>query len=66
MNSDLAAFFSEFSSEFPVALERVLGNQITDVNLRWTKGTAMRLAQLLSEHNVELERKDPSSAASLL
>lgn len=58
LHSDLAAFFAEFSSEFPVALERILGHQITDVKPRWAKGTAMRVARLLSDHIVELERKD--------
>lgn len=58
LHSDLAAFFFEFSSEFPIALERILGNQITDVKPRWAKGTALRVARILSDHIVELERKD--------
>ena len=58
LQSDLAEFFAEFSAEFPVALERILGNQITDVKPRWAKGTALRVARLLSDHIVELERKD--------
>ena len=58
LHSDLALFFSEFSSEFPVALERILGNQIVDVKPRWAKGTANRVARLLSDHIIELERKD--------
>lgn len=58
LQSDLAEFFAEFSAEFPVALERILGNQITDVKPRWAKGTANRVARLLSDHIVELERKD--------
>jgi len=58
LQSDLASFFCEFSAEFPVALERILGNQITDVKPRWAKGTANRVARLLSDHIIELERKD--------
>ncbi|MXO71783.1 helix-turn-helix transcriptional regulator [Alteraurantiacibacter buctensis] len=58
LQSDLADFFAEFSAEFPVALERILGNQIADVKPRWAKGTALRVARLLSDHIVELERKD--------
>lgn len=58
LQSDLAAFFAEFCGEFPVALERILGNQIVDVKPRWAKGTANRVARLLSDHIIELERKD--------
>ena len=58
LQSDLATFFAEFNAEFPVALERILGNQITDVKPRWAKGTANRVARLLSDHIIELERKD--------
>ena len=58
LQSDIAAFFAEFNAEFPVALERILGNQITDVKPQWAKGTANRVARLLSDHIVELERKD--------
>lgn len=58
LQSDIAAFVSEFNAEFPVALERILGNQITDVKPRWAKGTANRVARLLSDHIIELERKD--------
>jgi len=40
------------------ALERVLGNQVHEVKPRWAKGTAHRVARLLSDHIDELERKD--------
>ena len=46
------------SGELPSAFERVLGNQVHDVKPRWAKGTAHRVARLLSDHIDELERKD--------
>lgn len=58
LESDLARFFEDFTGELPSALERVLGNQIHDVKPRWAKGTAHRVARLLSDHIDELERKD--------
>ena len=58
LQSDLADFFEDFSGELPFALERVLGNQVHDVKPRWAKGTAQRVARLLSDHIDELERKD--------
>ena len=58
LQSDLAQFFEDFSGELPSALERVLGNQVHDVKPRWAKGTAHRVARLLSDHIDELERKD--------
>lgn len=58
LKSDLAQFFEAFSGELPSALERVLGNQLYQVKPRWAKGTAQRVARLLSDHLDELERKD--------
>ena len=58
LQSDLAQFFEEFTGELPAALERALGNQISDVRPRWAKGTAHRVARLLSDHIEELERRD--------
>ena len=58
LQSDLAQFFEDFSGELPSALERVLGNQVHEVKPRWAKGTAHRVARLLSDHIDELERKD--------
>ncbi len=58
MQSDLAEFFEEFSAEFPLALQRSLGDQVGDVKPRWAKGAANRVARLLSDHIMELERKD--------
>lgn len=58
LQTDLARFFEDFTGELPTALERVLGNQVHDVRPRWAKGTAHRVARLLSDHIDELERKD--------
>ena len=58
LQTDLARFFEDFAGELPSALERVLGNQVLDVKQRWAKGTAHRVARLLSDHIEELERKD--------
>lgn len=58
LKSDLAQFFEEFIGELPSALERALGNQVHDIKSRWAKGTAHRVARLLSDHIDELERKD--------
>lgn len=58
IDSDFGTFLAEFSMELPAALHRVLGNQLNDVKPRWAKGAAGRLAQILSEHITEMERKD--------
>lgn len=58
LQTDLAEFFEEFIGELPSALERTLGNQIAGVRPRWAKGTAHRVARLLSDHIDELERRD--------
>lgn len=58
LQSDLAQFFEDFTGELPSALERVLGNQVHSVRPRWAKGTAHRVARLLSDHIEELERRD--------
>ena len=58
LQSDLADFFEEFSAEFPLALQRSLGDQVGDVKPRWAKGAANRVARLLADHISELERKD--------
>jgi hypothetical protein len=66
LQSDLARFFEEFTGELPSALERVLGNQINEVKPRWAKGTAHRVARLLSDHIDELERRDVLSGEALM
>ncbi len=58
LQTDLASFFEELVCELPHALVRVLGNQVHDVEPRWAKGTAHRVARLLSDHLEELQRKD--------
>lgn len=58
LHTDLALFFAEFSAELPSALERTLGNQMADLKPRWAKGTAQRVARLLSDHLDDLERRD--------
>ena len=58
LDQPVAHFLDGFLSELPAALERVLGNQLVDVRPRWAKGTAHRVARLLSDHIDELERRD--------
>ena len=58
LQSDLAKFFEEFSTEFPRALHRSLGENVGDVKPRWAKGTANRVSRMLSDHISELQRKD--------
>ena len=58
LQSDLAAFFEEFSAEFPRALQKCLGDHVGDLKPRWAKGAANRVARMLSDHITELERKD--------
>ena len=58
INEPVAQFLDGFLSELPAALERVLGNQLVDIRPRWAKGTAHRVARLLSDHIEELERRD--------
>lgn len=58
LESDLAEFLEEFSTEFPRALHRSLGENVGDVKSRWAKGTANRVARMLSDHISELDRKD--------
>lgn len=58
IDGELASFLDEFGRELPVALERVLGSHLHGVKARWAKGTAHRVAKLLSDHMDELERRD--------
>ena len=58
LQSGLAQFFEDFSTEFPKALEKLLGDRIGDINPRWARGTANRTARLLTDHIAELDRKD--------
>ena len=58
LDTDFGNFLEEFLAELPSALERVLGNQLGEIRPRWAKGTAQRVARLLSDHIDELEKKD--------
>jgi hypothetical protein len=58
----IAHFLESFFAELPAALDRTLGNQLQEVRPRWAKGTAQRVARLLSDHIDELERKDALAA----
>lgn len=58
LDTDIGLFLEQFLEELPSALERVLGNQLQEVRPRWAKGTAQRVARLLSDHIEDLERKD--------
>lgn len=64
LDTDLSAFLEDFMTELPLALERVLGNQLNEIRPRWAKGTAHRVARLLSDHIEELERRDALYVAS--
>lgn len=57
-DTDLATFLEDFLAELPDALKRVLGNQLHELRPRWAKGTAHRVARLLSDHIDDLERRD--------
>jgi hypothetical protein len=57
-NTNVGAFLSEFLTALPVALVCELGTKLHDVRPRWAKGTAQRVARLLSDHIEELERND--------
>lgn len=58
IDAELGGFLDEFGRELPLALERALGNQLHEIKARWAKGTAHRVAKLLSDHMDELERRD--------
>ena len=58
LQTDLALFFDELIRALPVALERQLGERLHDIKPVWARGTAQRIARLLSEHIEEITRKD--------
>ena len=55
---DISQFLEGFLTELLPAMERVLGNQLSEIKPRWGKGAAYRLARLLADHVDELERRD--------
>ena len=59
LQTDLALFFEELVRHLPDALETQLGDYLHDIKPHWAKGTAKRIAQMLSEHMEGLARKDP-------
>ena len=56
--TEIGRFLEDFLTALPVALACELGSRLQDVRPRWAKGTAHRMARLLSDHIDELERKD--------
>ncbi|KWV92523.1 hypothetical protein [Erythrobacter sp. AP23] len=57
--TNIGAFLGEFLTTLPVALVRELGSGLQEVRPRWAKGSAHRVARLLSDNIKDLERKDP-------
>lgn len=56
--TEIGQFLEDFLTALPVALACELGSRLQDVRQRWAKGTAHRVARLLSDHIDELQRKD--------
>jgi plasmid maintenance system antidote protein VapI len=56
--TQIGRFLEDFLTAMPVALACELGSRLQEVRPRWAKGTAHRIARLLSDHIEELERKD--------
>ena len=55
---DMSQFLEGFLTELVPALERTLGNQLSEIKPRWAKGAAHRLARILADHIDEIERRD--------
>lgn len=58
IDTDIGTFLGAFLTALPVALTCELGSRLQEVRPRWAKGTAQRIARLLSEHIDDLERRD--------
>lgn len=56
--TEIGRFLEDFLTAIPTALACELGSRLQEVRPRWAKGTAHRVARLLSDHIDELERKD--------
>ncbi len=56
--TEIGRFLEDFLTAMPAALACELGSRLQEVRPRWAKGTAHRVARLLSDHIDELERKD--------
>lgn len=57
-DTEIGDFLGKFLSALPVAMTCELGSRLQEVRPRWAKGTARRLARLLSDHIDDLERRD--------
>ena len=58
IDTEVGTFLGAFLTALPVALTCELGSRLQEVRPRWARGTAQRLARLLSEHIDDLERRD--------
>ncbi|MBE5073310.1 helix-turn-helix transcriptional regulator [Erythrobacteraceae bacterium E2-1 Yellow Sea] len=58
IDTEVGDFLGAFFTGLPVALTCELGSRLQEVRPRWAKGTAQRLARLLSDHIDDLERRD--------
>lgn len=58
IDTEVGDFLGAFLTALPVALTCELGSRLQEVRPRWAKGTAQRLARLLSDHIADLERRD--------
>ena len=57
-DSEIGDFLGNFFAALPSAMTCELGSRLQEVRPRWAKGTAKRLARLLSDHIDDLERRD--------
>lgn len=55
---EIGDFLGNFLAALPSAMTCELGSRLQEVRPRWAKGTAKRLARLLSDHIDDLERRD--------
>jgi len=58
IDTEVGDFLGAFFTALPVAMTCELGSRLQEVRPRWAKGTARRLARLLSDHIDDLERRD--------
>lgn len=58
IDTEVGDFLGAFFTALPVALTCELGSRLQELRPRWAKGTAQRLARLLSDHIDDLERRD--------
>jgi hypothetical protein len=58
MQTELAQFVGDLFCQVPQAIADQLGERIAEIRPRWARGTAKRIARLLSDHIAELARHD--------